>query len=61
MTSKSFGNLKTRKKRSSRTILNRWGHSKDLVGAAIFLISDASTYITGIDLEIDGGWSAKGL
>ena len=61
MTNKSFNNLSTRKKRSDRTILNRWGNSNDLVGAAIFLISDASNYITGIDLEIDGGWSAKGL
>ncbi len=61
MTNKSFNNLSTRKSRSDRTMLNRWGKSNDLVGAAIFLISEESNYITGIDLQIDGGWTAKGL
>ena len=61
MTEKSFNNPKLNKERKDRTILNRWGKSSDLVGAAIFLISDASSYITGSDIYVDGGWSAKGL
>ena len=42
-------------------MIPRWGEAEDLVGAAIYLSSDASSYVTGIDLIIDGGWTAKGL
>ena len=61
MTRKSYGNLKTRLKRSSRTMLNRWGRPKDLNGIIEFLISDKSSYITGQDFVVDGGWISKGL
>ena len=42
-------------------IIKRWGEVDDIVGAAIFLASDASCYMTGTDLIIDGGWTAKGI
>ena len=42
-------------------MLGRWGQTKDIVGAAIFLASDASEYVTGIDLFVDGGWTSKGM
>ena len=61
MTASSFNDRKLRRDRAQKTILNRWGTPEDLVGGAIFLISDAASYITGIDLTIDGGWTAKGL
>ncbi len=47
--------------RSRHTMLGRWGETSDLVGAAIFLASDASAYVTGQDIVVDGGWLAKGL
>lgn len=41
----------------ARTPLGRWGEAEDLGGAAIFLASDASAFITGHLLMIDGGLS----
>ena len=42
-------------------MLDRWGESEDLGGAAVFLASDASLYVTGQDIYVDGGWLANGL
>jgi len=61
MTKKSWEDPVLNKERSNRTILGRWGQPRDLAGLVIFLASDASSYITGQDIYIDGGWLAKGL
>lgn len=61
MTQKSFQDKSLNAQRVQRMIIKRWGDSEDLSGAAIFLLSNASSYVTGIDLIIDGGWTAKGL
>jgi len=61
MTEASFKNEKTKKEREGRTMLGRWGEVEDLIGPAIFFASDASKYITGQDIYVDGGWLYKGL
>ncbi len=36
----------------------RWGRPEELVGAAVFLASDASTYVNGQIIYVDGGMLA---
>jgi NAD(P)-dependent dehydrogenase (short-subunit alcohol dehydrogenase family) len=44
-----------------RTPMGRYGHVNEFVGAAIFLASQASSFITGHVLAVDGGFLAKGI
>jgi NAD(P)-dependent dehydrogenase (short-subunit alcohol dehydrogenase family) len=39
--------------------LGRWGELQEIGGLALFLASDASSFVTGAGIAIDGGWTAR--
>ncbi len=61
MTDKSFQDPALHAARQRHTLLGRWGEPDDVATAVAFLCDPASSYITGINLPIDGGWMARGL
>jgi 2-dehydro-3-deoxy-D-gluconate 5-dehydrogenase len=52
-------NFKQYEEISSRIPMGRWGNAEDLQGIAVFLASDASAYISGAVIPVDGGMLGK--
>jgi NAD(P)-dependent dehydrogenase (short-subunit alcohol dehydrogenase family) len=44
-----------------RTPVGRFGHAEELVGAAVYLASDAASFTTGQVVVVDGGFLASGV
>ena len=59
MTKPFFENAAFKADVLSRIKLGRLGQVEDIMGAVVFLASDASALMTGTDLVIDGGWTAE--
>jgi NAD(P)-dependent dehydrogenase (short-subunit alcohol dehydrogenase family) len=43
---------------AAKSVFNRWGRARELVGPVVLLLSDAGSYMTGSLLIVDGGWTA---
>ncbi len=59
LTAPVFGNAQAVQKNADQTCIGRNGELTDLYGLTVFLASDASSYITGQTIMIDGGFTAK--
>ena len=59
LTAPVFNNPERASKNAAQTAIGRNGQLEDLYGATIFLAGDASSYITGQTLYVDGGFTAK--
>jgi len=44
---------------AAKGVMNRWGTPEEMVGPALFLASDAASFVTGTILFADGGWLAQ--
>jgi len=61
LTDEKTGELKPRgKKIIANTPTHRFGEPEDLVGTMLYLLSDISSFVTGIVIPVDGGYSAFG-
>lgn len=59
LTAPVFANAELAERNAKQTAIGRNGELEDIYGAAIFLASNASAYVTGQTLYVDGGFTAK--
>jgi NAD(P)-dependent dehydrogenase (short-subunit alcohol dehydrogenase family) len=59
LTAPVFGDPELARRQAAQTCIGRNGELEDLYGATVFFASDASAYVTGQTLMIDGGYTAK--
>ena len=58
---KSFSTPKLKKIRTSRCLIQRYAEPEEIAWLAVFLASDAASYITGQNICVDGGLSVNGI
>jgi 2-deoxy-D-gluconate 3-dehydrogenase len=63
MATNNTNQLRQDEQRSSEILdripAGRWGTPEDMMGAVVFLSSDAAAYVNGFTVAVDGGWLAR--
>jgi NAD(P)-dependent dehydrogenase (short-subunit alcohol dehydrogenase family) len=59
MTKPFFENPAFRDQTLAKIKLGRIGQVEDIMGAVLYLVSDAAALVTGTSLLVDGGWTAE--
>lgn len=54
----NLGDEQFNRQLAAKTMLGRYGQSHEMAGAILLLASDASTFMTGSNIVVDGGWTA---
>ena len=55
---RTLANVEFTQKLADKTMLRRVGHREEIKGAIVLLASEASTFMTGSNITVDGGWTA---
>jgi NAD(P)-dependent dehydrogenase (short-subunit alcohol dehydrogenase family) len=61
LNSNLLDNTERGKELKLRTPMARWGHTDELIGAAVYLASDAASFVAGEIMAVDGGFLASGV
>lgn len=61
LNSELVNNTERGREQLARTPMGRFGHPDEVVGAAIYLVSDEASFVTGEILAVDGGYLASGV
>ncbi|MFB6133852.1 MAG: SDR family NAD(P)-dependent oxidoreductase [Halanaeroarchaeum sp.] len=59
LTEELYENESLRSSIEDRTPMDRWAEPSEIAAPAVFLASDAASYVTGTVLTVDGGWTAR--
>jgi len=61
MTLRSFKDESRREQIGNHSMMGRWGETSEIAKVVRFLLSEESSFITGSDIPIDGGWLSNGM
>jgi NAD(P)-dependent dehydrogenase (short-subunit alcohol dehydrogenase family) len=59
MTAARYADPEQRARSTESEPVGRWGEPEEVAAAVVWLCSDAASFVTGVAMPIDGGWTAR--